>query len=93
METPEIIAFNGLTPTETTNYTLNCTIAVSNPHPITKYEWFQNDKKIVNDSQVLSFDSVKRENSGSWICQGIINQSSIVIEKNSTAIIVNVFCK
>ena len=93
MDTPQLTSFNGLNPTEDTSYTLNCTIALSNPNPITKYEWFQNDKKIVNDSQVLSFDSVKRENSGSWICKGIINQSSIIIEKNSTAIQVNVFCK
>ena len=84
---------NGLNPTENTSYTLNCSIAASNPNPVTKYVWFQNEMKIDNESATLSFSSVKRENSGRWMCDGIINQSGILIEKNSTDIQVNLFCK
>ena len=93
MDTPILTGSNGLKPTETTSYTLNCSIATSNPNPVTRYVWFQNNMKIDNKSAILSFRSVKRENSGSWICGGIINQSGILIEKNSTDIQVNVFCK
>lgn len=93
MDTPELTASNGFTPTENTNYTLSCTISASNPNPVTKYEWFQNDKKIDNESPILSFYPVKRENSGSWFCKGIINESSIMIEKKSNVTQVNVFCK
>lgn len=90
---PKVTPSNGLTPIENTSYKLNCIIATSNPKPVTRYEWFQNGMKIDNESATLSFDSVKRENSGNWSCQGIINQSSIIIEKNSNVTKVNVFCK
>ena len=94
MDTPELTPSNGLTPTEDTNYTLSCTINASNPNPVTKYEWFQNVQKINNESRrILSFYPVKRENSGSWFCKGIINESSIMIEKKSNITEVNVFCK
>ena len=93
MNTPELTPSNGLKPTENTSYTLSCTIFPSNPNPVRKYEWFQNDNKIVNEGPVHLFASVKRENSGSWICKGIIKQNSIIIEKNSTVIQVNIFCK
>ena len=93
MDIPKLTPYDGFTPTENTSYTLNCTIATSNPNPVTKYEWFQNGMKIDNERANLSFDSLKRENSGSWICKGIISQSSVVIEKNSKATQVNVFCK
>ena len=93
MDTPKLTGLNGFKPTENTSYSLNCTIAGSNPNPVTKYVWFQNDMKINNEIATLSFSSVKRENSGSWMCGGIINQSGILIEKNSIDIPVNVFCK
>ena len=93
MDTPILTGSNGLNPTENTSYMLNCNIAESNPNPVTKYVWFQNNMTINNESTTLSFSSVKRENSGSWMCGGIINQSDILIEKNSTDIRVNVFCK
>ena len=93
MDIPKVTPSNGSTPIENTRYTLDCMITTSNPNPVMKYEWFQNGMKIVNESATLSFNPVKRDNSGSWICKGIINQSSIIIEKNSTAIQVNVFCK
>ena len=93
MDTPILTGSYGLNPTENISYTLNCNIAESNTNPVTKYVWFQNDMIIDNDSAILSFSSVKRENSGSWMCGGIINQSDILIEKNSTDIPVNVFCK
>ena len=93
MDTPILAQSNGLNPTENTSYTLNCSIATSNPNPVTRYVWFQNNMKIENESATVSFSSVKRENSGSWMCGGIINQSGILIEKNSTGIQVNVFCK
>ena len=78
--------------TESTSYTLSCTIPTSNPKPVTKYEWFKNDKEIFNEGPVHLCDPVERKNAGSWICQGIINQNSIIIEKNSTTIQVNTFC-
>ena len=93
MDTPILAGSNGLNPTENTSCTLNCSIAASNPNPVTKYVWFQNYMKIDNDSATLSFSSLKRENSGSWMCGGIISQSGILIEKNSTDIQINVFCK
>ena len=93
MDIPKVTPSNGSTPIENTRYTLDCMITTSNPNPVMKYEWFQNGMKIVNESVTLSFNPVKRDNFGSWICKGIINQSSIIIEKNSTAIQVNVFCK
>ena len=93
MDIPKVTPFNGFKPIENTRYTLNCIIATSNPSPVTKYNWFQNGMKIDNESAALSFDSVKRDNSGSWSCKGIINQSSIVFEKSSGAIQVNIFCK
>ena len=93
MDTPILAQSNGLNPTENTSYTLNCSIATSNPNPVTRYVWFQNKLKIDNESATLSFSSVKRENSGSWICKGIINQSGILIEKNSSDIQLNIFCK
>ena len=93
MNTPELTPSNGCKPAENKSYTLSCTIFPSNPNPVTENEWFQNDKKTVNEGPVHLFDSVKKENSGSWICRGIINQNSIIIEKNSTAIQVNIFCK
>ena len=93
MDVPKVTPSNGFTPIENRRYTLDCMIATSNPNPVTKYEWFQNDMKIVNESATLSFDPVKRRNSGNWFCKGIINQSSIIIEKNSNVTEVNVFCK
>ena len=93
MDIPKLTPSNGLKPTENTSYTLICIIATSNPNPVTKYEWFQNDKKIDNEGVVFSFDSVRRKNSGSWFCKGIIKQNSLIIEKNSNAIQVNVFCE
>lgn len=94
MDIPKVTPSNGLTtPVENTSYTLTCIIAVSNPNPVTKYEWFQNGLKIDSESTTLSFDSVKRNNSGNWLCKGIINQSNIIIEKNSNVTTVNVFCK
>ena len=93
MDTPILTGSNGLEPTENTSYTLNCSIAISNPHPVTRYVWFQDSVEIDNKDATLSFISVKRENSGRWMCGGIINQSGILIEKNSTDIQVNVLCK
>ena len=93
MDIPKVTPSNGLTPIENTRYRLNCIIATSNPSPVTKYQWFQNGMKIDSEIATLSFNSVKRDNSGSWFCKGIINQSRIVIEKSSSAIQVNVFCK
>ena len=93
MDIPTVTPSNGLTPIENTRYKLNCIITTSNPNPVTKYEWFQNGMKTDNKSGTLSFDSVKRENSGSWFCKGIINQSSIIIEKSSNVTQANVFCK
>ena len=93
MDTPELTPSNGLTPTENTNYTLSCTINASNPNPVTKYEWFQNNKTVDNEGPILLFYPVERENSGSWFCKGIINESSINIEKKSNVTQVNVFCK
>ena len=94
MNTPELTPSNGLTPIENTNYTLSCTINASNPNPVTKYQWFQNNKKIDNEGPILSFNPVKRKNSGSWLCKGIINEScTIMIEKKSNIAQVNIFCK
>ena len=93
MDTPELTPSNGLTPIENTNYTLRCTINSSNPNPITKYQWFQNDKKIDHEGRIFSFYPIKRENSGSWYCKGTISESSITIEKKSNVTQVNVFCK
>ena len=93
MDTPELTISNGLTPTENTSYALRRIINASNPNSVTKYEWFQNDKKIDNEGPILSFDPVKRANSGSWLCKGIINESGIMIEKKSNIAQVNVFCK
>ena len=93
MDTPKLTPSNGPTPTENTSYTFNCTINASNPNPVTKYEWFQNDQEIDNGDPIISFYPVKRENSGNWSCKGIINESSIMIEKQSNIVEVNVFCK
>ena len=93
MDIPKVTPSSGLAPIENTRYTLDCMIATSNPNPVTKFVWFQNGMKISNHSATLSFDSVKRDNSGNWSCKGIINENSRIIEKNSNVTKVNVFCK
>ena len=93
MDIPKVTPSKGLTPIENRSYLLDCMIATSNPNPVTKFEWFQNGEKIDNENATLSFDSVKRGNTGNWSCKGIINQSNIIIEKNSNVTKVNVFCK
>ena len=93
MDIPKVTPSKGLTPIENSSYLLDCMIATSNPNPVTKFEWFQNGEKIDNENATLSFDSVKRGNTGNWSCKGIINQSNIIIEKNSNVTKVNVFCK
>ena len=93
MDIPKVRPSNGFTPIENTKYTLDCKIATSNPNPVTKYAWFHNGMQIDHESATLSFNSVKRGNSGNWSCKGVINQGSIIIEKNSNVTQVNVFCK
>ena len=91
IDIPKVTRSNGITPIENTNYRLSCIIAAANHNPVTKYEWFENIMKIDYQSATFSFDSVKRDNSGNWFCKGIINQSNIIIEKNSNVTKVNVF--
>ena len=93
MDIPKVAPSNGFTPIENLRYTLDCMITTSNPNPVKKYEWFQNGIKINKESATLSFDPIKRRSSGNWFCKGIINQSSIIIEKNSNVTEVKVFCK
>ena len=50
MNTPKLTPSNGFKPAENKSYTLSYTIFPSNPNPVTKNEWFQNDKKIVNEN-------------------------------------------
>lgn len=94
MDLPILLPSNGFKPIENKSYTLNCFIASSNPKPVTKYEWFKNGIKTNKKEAILAFSSVNRDNSGSWICKGVINQDNIIIEKTSLlAVEVRVRCK
>ena len=94
MDYPILLPSNGLEPIENTSYTLDCLIISSNPKPVTKYEWFKNGIKTNNESAILSFSSINRDNSGSWTCKGVISQDNIIIERTSILTIkVTVRCK
>ena len=94
MDNPMLKLPNGSNPTENTSYVLRCDISESNPNPVTRYEWLQDGNVVNGSATILSFPSVKRTKTGSWVCRGIIDENNVKFEKNSTpAEQVRVFCK
>ena len=72
---------------------MKCNITVSSPNPITRYEYLQDSIRVDGNTDRLLFSAVKRNDTGSWTCKGVIDQSGANTEKESTPKPVEVFCK
>ena len=56
---------NGFNPTENSAYILKCSITVSSPNPITRYECLQDSNRVDGNTDTLLFSAVKRNGTGS----------------------------